>query len=599
MGNYQSICGGERTTPGEGELNYRDNKENVNVYNITPFEERKETMGREQPKISKAAKEDNKSRLDNILPSFGQYVTLEETEKAILPSIKEMSLRKPLSLRPDAPTSGLIQAEPIRLNSCGKIYHGQWNDKGEREGFGYVVKPDGTKSEGLWRDDQLYKGRLYRPDGSFYEGDVMNGRADGNGEYVGVDGTTHQGLWKEDKKEGWGKTTFADKTVYEGNFQNDEMNGEGKILWPNGNKYEGDFVDSTLNGQGVFTSSEGNILTGKWYENKINGKGVFNWVHSGRKYDGEYIKGKKEGYGIYWISPDTVFRGHWVNDKPQGLGELETKNKIYRGLWRFGKLVNINEEIVKNNSSDNVNENELLNFTVEREGDREPKDISNMKSSGLVREKTPIHKYKPQGGDSSIFNLTVKANPVVHNVNLNQNVANLSQNVQNVKEQYDNTIQNARSGLVSSINQVNQTAQNTSNQVKENATCLNNNVQSNLQENLTKAEGTVNEQANKTKTQLQDGVTNLNNELTNAATDGVTVATAKVDNVKTEFLGQLNTMAGNLPSLETQQKNPQPDPAKAEDADKKPEENKDHALRDGETEIQAKLVADSGNSPLA
>ena len=53
----------------------------------------------------------------------------------------------------------------------GGIYFGQWSDRGMRHGRGILKWSDGSKFEGNWKDDKANgKGRLIHADGDLYEG---------------------------------------------------------------------------------------------------------------------------------------------------------------------------------------------------------------------------------------------------------------------------------------------------------------------------------------------------------------------------------------------------------------------------------------------
>ena len=63
----------------------------------------------------------------------------------------------------------------------GKKYKGQWDKKmGQREGVGIQFWPDGSKYEGMWKNDKACgKGRMTHSNGDIYEGTWNDDKANG------------------------------------------------------------------------------------------------------------------------------------------------------------------------------------------------------------------------------------------------------------------------------------------------------------------------------------------------------------------------------------------------------------------------------------
>ena len=53
-----------------------------------------------------------------------------------------------------------------------------------------------------------------------------------------------------------------DGTVYEGEFINDKANGKGKMFFSNGDKYEGNFINNIASGYGKYTKVDGSYYEG-------------------------------------------------------------------------------------------------------------------------------------------------------------------------------------------------------------------------------------------------------------------------------------------------------------------------------------------------
>jgi hypothetical protein len=87
----------------------------------------------------------------------------------------------------------------------------------------------------------------------------------------------------------------------------------------------------------------------------MEGKGEFNWPN-GNKYIGNYKHSKKEGFGTYYWNDKIYYEGSWLNNFQHGEGTFYGKNKIFKGVFRYGKLIQCDEEkdIIPDNNNNNV-----------------------------------------------------------------------------------------------------------------------------------------------------------------------------------------------------------------------------------------------------
>lgn len=99
----------------------------------------------------------------------------------------------------------------------------------QREGLGVVINKEGRLVVGEWRND-VYNGSAItlHHNGGYFEGECIDGKANG-----------------------YGRILFEIDYAYEGNFKNDYFSGKGTMTWPNGAKYNGDFLDGKRHGQGT------------------------------------------------------------------------------------------------------------------------------------------------------------------------------------------------------------------------------------------------------------------------------------------------------------------------------------------------------------
>ena len=72
---------------------------------------------------------------------------------------------------------------------------------------------------------------------------------------------------------GFGKLKMRDGSYYEGEFLNGEIHGTGTRLWSHTNNiYQGQFDQGEMNGMGVMTYGEsGDVYEGHWVDNKAEG----------------------------------------------------------------------------------------------------------------------------------------------------------------------------------------------------------------------------------------------------------------------------------------------------------------------------------------
>ena len=84
-----------------------------------------------------------------------------------------------------------------------------------------------------------------------YEGDIVDGKAHGNGVCKYENGDTYDGEWQAGKKHGHGVLAWADgHTIC-------DPNGQRCHDWPNGGKYIGGFHAGRQHGIGVFVDPYG------------------------------------------------------------------------------------------------------------------------------------------------------------------------------------------------------------------------------------------------------------------------------------------------------------------------------------------------------
>lgn len=99
---------------------------------------------------------------------------------------------------------------------------------------------------------------------STYEGELRDGRPDGQGRLELRSGEVFQGRWAAGALDGQGLSIDADGNRYEGAFRSGIPNGQGRLLTRTGEIFEGTFVDGLKNGEGTTRLPGGTVYRSRW-----------------------------------------------------------------------------------------------------------------------------------------------------------------------------------------------------------------------------------------------------------------------------------------------------------------------------------------------
>ena len=270
--------------------------------------------------------------------------------------------------------SGKVTDQPYTMtdgnsDTYSGLYTGEWDKKNERpNGTGtFVLDDDAGTYEGEWVDGVAEgQGTIIWDSGSHYEGEWKDGMRNGQGTYTSTegDGYVYEGEFKNNERSGKGTMTWEDSEngnsyAYEGEFKNNERSGKGTMTWGKDGEtsvYEGDFADDWINGYGTCTFPDGSVYEGVWKNAGLNGKSTVTYA-DGSVYEGEYVDGQKSGEGTYTKADGTVMTENWINGKkvetltleegtytggvtdgkPDGQGKMEyTNGQVYEGEWKDG-----------------------------------------------------------------------------------------------------------------------------------------------------------------------------------------------------------------------------------------------------------------------
>lgn len=212
-----------------------------------------------------------------------------------------------------------IQEQPFKYKDNKTIYYGEFNYKGEKNGYGIIILSDSSIYEGNFLYDKINgKGKIIYLNGSYYEGDFVN--------YI---------------KKGKGKFFFNDGTFYEGDFNNDKIEGFGFINFNNGKSYKGEFKNNLIDGKGEF---------------------IYN---NNSKYIGEFKNNLRNGFGIYYydFNEKIFYQGNWINGFQEGKGEFCFSNGMkYNGFFKKGKIVSLINNKEYNSDNNNLSYINVVNI---------------------------------------------------------------------------------------------------------------------------------------------------------------------------------------------------------------------------------------------
>ena len=334
-----------------------------------------------------------KKSFDEKLPLIGKYISLLEFETLIPNESRKYMAQNILDiskyLTPEIKT---YEIKPVEFFG-GNVYKGNWNEKGEMQGYGqYYLKDDKVLAEGVWEQGCLIFARVFLPNGDLYEGGFQNSIFNGYGKLVTNNGEIYEGNFVKGEKTGLCTYLFPDGTIFNGNILNGLFNGEGSIKWNNGIKYEGNFINSTLGGFGVISNLEGDKYEGFFEKNLMNGKGKY-YYDNRDIYEGNYEEGKRSGKGIYIRNDGLIYDGEWSDDLMNGFSKIKYKTYCFKCIYRNGEITEI-ENLNQQNNCPEDNYNNIYNLIVEFK----PQDSGfyNTLLSHLDYENNIISQYGPE-----------------------------------------------------------------------------------------------------------------------------------------------------------------------------------------------------------
>ncbi|KAG8434403.1 hypothetical protein GDO86_012683, partial [Hymenochirus boettgeri] len=183
--------------------------------------------------------------------------------------------------------------------------------------YGVYVYPNSFfRYEGQWKAGKKHgNGKLFFKDGSFYEGEFVDGEITGNG----------LRYWA------------SSENTYSGEFQHGELHGHGVMQYKDGGRYEGEFALGVREGHGLLVDKEGETYSGAFHNNKKYGEGQIKFKN-GDDYMGDWVLDQRQGHGVLHCADGTIYEGQWRSDVFNGQGVMiHCSGVIYDGLWINGQ----------------------------------------------------------------------------------------------------------------------------------------------------------------------------------------------------------------------------------------------------------------------
>jgi hypothetical protein len=308
---------------------------------------------------------DNKNlfykEFDEKIKLIGNYLSEKEFEMMIPEEAKKFINNESSLSNLQKRTS--YQVKPVEFEN-GNIYHGQWNDNFEMEGYGkYFLKNEKVLAEGVWEKGELKKARIFYPNGELYEGEMTNSNYNGKGKLISQN-YEYDGEFVDGEKTGEGTIKYKDGTEYTWRFSQNNFNGYGNMKWNNDLEYKGYFKDNCLEGNGTLFNKRGEKYEGNFEKNAFHGKGKYIYSN-GDEYEGDFEYGIRKGRGIYKKNNGFIYEGLWDNNVPNGYGKITINDKKIKCNFHNGKIIDENMYEEQNDINYNFY-NEPMNLLTQK-----------------------------------------------------------------------------------------------------------------------------------------------------------------------------------------------------------------------------------------
>nr|WP_288498209.1 C13 family peptidase [uncultured Pseudomonas sp.] len=201
-----------------------------------------------------------------------------------------------------------------------------------------AILPDGSRYQGDVVDGLLQgKGRLDYPDGSRYVGHFVDGQRQGAGEWQGANGEHYVGEFAAGRYDGQGTLKKADGSHYSGGFRQGQFEGEG-VLEEAGQTYRGQFRAGRFHGFGILEQADGSRFQGLFVKGLPDGQGMRE-DEAGNQLSGHFAGGQLKGAGSYRGSEGDSYDGDFKDNLFHGKGRYQSAaGDAWSGTFAEGAL---------------------------------------------------------------------------------------------------------------------------------------------------------------------------------------------------------------------------------------------------------------------
>ena len=115
------------------------------------------------------------------IQTIGKIISEDAFENMIPEEEKKLINKNSLSNIDTLKKSNSNLMKPFQFEN-GNVFYGQWNEDFEMDGYGkYFLKEEKVLAEGVWEKGNLKFGRIFYPNGDYYEGEISNSEYNGKG----------------------------------------------------------------------------------------------------------------------------------------------------------------------------------------------------------------------------------------------------------------------------------------------------------------------------------------------------------------------------------------------------------------------------------
>jgi len=153
----------------------------------------------------------------------------------------------------------------LRSFQQGALFEGEWI-AGKKQGPFIVTYNTIETFTGIYENNIAVSGvgTLKSRNGASMTGTWTDGRINGMGKLVYPDGSVYEGELVQNIKHGKGMWRSSRGAYYSGSWENGKTHGSGVLTYPNGTTYTGEFRHGQKHGKGVITSNGKCIAKGTW-----------------------------------------------------------------------------------------------------------------------------------------------------------------------------------------------------------------------------------------------------------------------------------------------------------------------------------------------